>query len=439
MRRLQPRQVMISLSVRRLVAPIVAAVALATACTTSGTPSAVITQVEAEIATTAPVVADALDSGDDAQPGDQATDDPGYFPLDESSPAQAEIELGQVTQTSEGSTTDADGRCSGPPVDPLGYMFATTGDFDGDELEDQVFVQRDGTDVAVRSDRTKLPPTDIAIVFGNGGSMRGQLDNVGQREIDDVRQVRTIVDVVRPDGLDRDTIILDEPTLGTRELQRLAIVKIDQCASEIIGWISTGVDAESDYGWCLAKGPEGVVTIRTYQTQTTKYQEAGAVDDRHLVWDRTELSEIWPLVPVTEPMCGPVLFPLVDLSGEEPYPGPLSGDRALTIHWINYWDAERRGTIRFIGIEPDRYRVVGRHSDDEGKWLKVLGTIEQVSARELRFEGMIEHMDFPGDGQGPCLRTGAHTFRASADRQFWRLQSQLSCNGRTTDYIDIFF
>lgn len=418
---------------------LVIAIAATTACGTATAPSPTVENAAAasatepaspestgtELANTE--LANAEPAGTEPAAAEQETTAPAFFPLAKTK-----------RQDAEPATASVDAAvCQAPAIESTDFSTSVDGDFDGDGLPDKLYLSRIGPAVEIIESRRELPPTELAVAFGDGGFATGLLGVPGAGEAEDVRQVRSVVDVVRIAGLGHDAIIIDEPGLSGAYASRLAIVHLNECDPEIIGWLSAGSSVANHLGWCTANSPTGEV-IRTHYSQTNELQQGGAVEDRHLVWDGTKLAELWPPVPSTEPMCGPSLSPLVDIRSDEPTPGPLSGDHGLSLQWIG-WDLDLRGTVRFIGITDNHYQVVGRQSDEEGSWVQIVGTVEHLSELELRFEGTIEsRVSYLNDGE-PCTRSGTQTFSSTQGRLYWRLQDLINCDGVATDYVDIYF
>jgi len=116
--------------------------------------------------------------------------------------------------------------------------------------------------------------------------------------------------------------------------------------------------------------------------------------------------------------------------------GSFSGKHALTLQWIS-WDEP--GSVTIIPAENGWYTITGRQAKNED-YLKITGRIKPVSERELEFEGEIESRISHLNNGEPCLKTGKKTFKATGDRQYWRLQDMSNCeNASTLDYVDIYF
>lgn len=132
---------------------------------------------------------------------------------------------------------------------------------------------------------------------------------------------------------------------------------------------------------------------------------------------------------------GDTIQKLPDPPTEKPYP-TLPGKHALTLHWISW---EKPGSVMILPGEAGWYSIQGRQNGDKGHYLIVNGKIRPINARELEFEGKIEHNVHPANGSEPCIRTGKQFFKATGTRKYWRLQNMISCDSTTTDYVDIYF
>jgi hypothetical protein len=158
-------------------------------------------------------------------------------------------------------------------------------------------------------------------------------------------------------------------------------------------------------------------------------------------------------VPVTVPSAGPA----TKLTGSLPTPGPglrnIAGNHHLTLHWISEYPDTGTLSINATGT-PGIYSVRGSHvaldnnKNCKGCWLRVEGTIVQISLSKLWFRGSII-TNVPPEaefhGPGTCVREGEYTFEATGNRKYWRMRPWFSpCNlpGHNfgmTDYVDIFF
>lgn len=117
-----------------------------------------------------------------------------------------------------------------------------------------------------------------------------------------------------------------------------------------------------------------------------------------------------------------------------PYP-TFPGKHDLTLHWISW---ERPGSVMITAVDDGWYTIKGRQIGEKGIYLRIEGKIKPLNDRELEFDGTIEHNVHINLGE-PCVKTGKQLFKATGTRKYWRLQDMLSCDGTTTDYVDIYF
>jgi len=113
----------------------------------------------------------------------------------------------------------------------------------------------------------------------------------------------------------------------------------------------------------------------------------------------------------------------------------IGGKHDLTLHWISW---ERPGSAMITASENGWYTIKGSQTGENKKYLRIDGKIKPLNDRELEFDGKIEHNvhDYLGE---PCIKTGTQLFKATGTRKYWRLQNMISCDGTTTDYVDIYF
>ena len=115
--------------------------------------------------------------------------------------------------------------------------------------------------------------------------------------------------------------------------------------------------------------------------------------------------------------------------------GGFTGTHALSLQWIG-WD--KPGSATIIPAQNGWYTITGRQEKNED-YLRINGRIRPLNERELEFEGEIETLVTHLNNGQPCLKTGKRLFKATGDRQYWRLQDMNNCEGSTLDYIDIYF
>jgi hypothetical protein len=126
----------------------------------------------------------------------------------------------------------------------------------------------------------------------------------------------------------------------------------------------------------------------------------------------------------------------------------ISGNHPLTLHWISEFPDTGSLMISATGT-PGIYSVSGAHIARDtnefcnGCWLKLEGTLVQISLSKLWFRGTIV-TNMPRSN-GNCVREGDYTFEATGSRKYWRMRPWISpCNFPDynfgpTDYVDIFF
>ena len=114
----------------------------------------------------------------------------------------------------------------------------------------------------------------------------------------------------------------------------------------------------------------------------------------------------------------------------------LLGAHRLSLQWIS-WDyfgravvTEKNGTLYLKGEQKQR-----QGSD----YLRIDGVITEVSAREFKFDGVVDLRVHHINGGKPCKREGVLTFAIKGNRRYWRLQEMDNPCDTATDYVDIFF
>jgi hypothetical protein len=113
----------------------------------------------------------------------------------------------------------------------------------------------------------------------------------------------------------------------------------------------------------------------------------------------------------------------------------FEGKHELTLQWISW---EKPGSVIIAALDDGMYTIKGNQTNND-IYLKIDGKIKPLTDQELEFDGKIEHNAHSiADGK-PCVRTGKQLFKATGTRKYWRLQNMLSCDGETTDYVDIYF
>jgi hypothetical protein len=114
------------------------------------------------------------------------------------------------------------------------------------------------------------------------------------------------------------------------------------------------------------------------------------------------------------------------------------GKHDFTLQWIS-WDEP--GTVDVQPSEDGWFTIQGSQKRRGNKdYVSIDGLIKQISASELLFKGeIISVVETINNGQ-PCLRKGEKIFKTTKNRQYWRLQDMINCEGGlVTDYVDIYF
>lgn len=139
------------------------------------------------------------------------------------------------------------------------------------------------------------------------------------------------------------------------------------------------------------------------------------------------------------------LFPILFLAGPALLPAQaeidelLPGRHLLSLQWIS-WEYFGHADISPAG-EAGTYRIQGeqRSREHDTDYLTLEGTLRPQSARHLVFEGVIETSVHYLNGGAPCRREGTFHFKATGERQYWRLQEMENSCAEVTDYVDIYF
>jgi|GEM_PF-5477039 len=117
-------------------------------------------------------------------------------------------------------------------------------------------------------------------------------------------------------------------------------------------------------------------------------------------------------------------------------PQVRTGRHSLTLHWIS-WD--RPGKADITPSEDGWYDITGRQDGENGDYLSIEGGLRPEGPLKLQFRGRIEYRVGHLNGGKPCVKEGSQTFLSTRGRRYWRLQDMRSCDGLSTDYIDIYF
>ena len=114
----------------------------------------------------------------------------------------------------------------------------------------------------------------------------------------------------------------------------------------------------------------------------------------------------------------------------------LVGVHRLSLQWIS-WDyfgkaivADKNGTLSITGEQ---------RAKKGGDYLRIEGTITEVSAKEFIFNGTVEMRVSHINKGEPCKREGELTFAITGNRRYWRMQQMDNPCDEATDYVDIYF
>lgn len=202
-------------------------------------------------------------------------------------------------------------QCDVPEVQLADYPVTAAADLDGDGRADELYLRGDQRRIAEGVSPYELEPAEMVAVFANGDIAHGLLDVPGSEFGEGIRQIGDPVQLIRPVGLGHDAVIINDPSQSGAYASRQAVVHVNGCVPEIIGWLSSGASVAHQFGWCITSTSEGDV-IRTFQTRTTATGDFGAVTDRHLVWDGEGLNDLLPLIPADSPLCGNAFDPFIE-------------------------------------------------------------------------------------------------------------------------------
>jgi hypothetical protein len=166
----------------------------------------------------------------------------------------------------------------------------------------------------------------------------------------------------------------------------------------------------------------------------------GETADQHLRQEnfdlRKENDSLKALIEKSERSYeGDTIQKLPEPSTQSSYP-TFPGKHDLTIQWISW---EKPGSVTITPADSGWYTIKGSQNGEQGSYLRIDGRIKPLNDRELEFVGNIEHNVHNISPDQPCIRTGKQLFKATGTRKYWRLQNMISCDGTTTDYVDIYF
>jgi uncharacterized protein YceK len=118
----------------------------------------------------------------------------------------------------------------------------------------------------------------------------------------------------------------------------------------------------------------------------------------------------------------------------------LSGKHGLTLQWIDWTNW---GEVIFHRIDSNTYHIQGSQiGNKEGSCpdcsVHIDGTIMQINATTLKFQGRIESKVTYNNNGLPCVREGEFDFVATEGKKYWRCHPMEGCDG-SLDYVDIYF
>lgn len=147
---------------------------------------------------------------------------------------------------------------------------------------------------------------------------------------------------------------------------------------------------------------------------------------KKIISDKNQVNS--PKDTISPPINNPVVKPSTGLKD-------LSGKHSLTLQWISW---EKPGTVLFKKIAKGKYKVSGSQKL-KNDYLKIEGTITQVTDLELTFDGTIRYRSAIINNGEECVKTGKQMFLSINKRKYWRMQNMLNCDANSTDYVDIYF
>ncbi|MGO1242945.1 MAG: hypothetical protein ACTJHT_08650 [Sphingobacterium sp.] len=114
------------------------------------------------------------------------------------------------------------------------------------------------------------------------------------------------------------------------------------------------------------------------------------------------------------------------------------GKHNISLQWIS-WD--NLGEAEIKSFENNTYRIDGEQTDPKnGDYLKIHGTLEPISEKELKFVGTVATKSASVNRGEPCVKEGEQQFLSTKNRKYWRMQDMENCEGgMVVDYVDIYF
>jgi hypothetical protein len=115
----------------------------------------------------------------------------------------------------------------------------------------------------------------------------------------------------------------------------------------------------------------------------------------------------------------------------------LLGRHSFTIQWLTF-DNNKPGIATIKKGTGGWYDIKGEQKNDDG-FVSISGKIKMSDPKKLLFEGTITYAIMSINDGKECKKEGPHVFLSTKNRKYWRMQDMDSCEGGTTDYVDIFF
>jgi hypothetical protein len=115
----------------------------------------------------------------------------------------------------------------------------------------------------------------------------------------------------------------------------------------------------------------------------------------------------------------------------------LSGRHSFTIQWLTF-DNNKPGIATIKKGTDGWYSIEGKQKNDDG-FITIAGKIKMSDPKKLLFDGTIIYEIMSINDGKQCKKVGPQVFLSTKNRKYWRMQDMNSCEGGTTDYIDIFF
>jgi hypothetical protein len=106
------------------------------------------------------------------------------------------------------------------------------------------------------------------------------------------------------------------------------------------------------------------------------------------------------------------------------------------LHWIS-WD--KPGAVEIVPDSAEWYVIRGEQTNASNDYITIYGRLKRYDENSLLFRGEIKYQVSTINNGEQCVKEGEKIFKTTKNRKYWRLQDMLSCEGGTTDYVDIYF